>query len=50
MGALDINNELTWLGEMYSELPCDIKFTRLILFGLIFNCMKDCLRISAILS
>jgi HrpA-like RNA helicase len=50
MGALDRNHNLTWLGERYSEMPCDIRITRLIIYGYIFGIAKEGLLLAAIMS
>lgn len=50
MGALDDGLNLTWLGKRYSEMPCDIRVTRLIIFGYIFGIAKEALLLAAIMS
>lgn len=50
MGALNEENNLTWLGKVYADMPCDVKISRLCLFGYIFNCIHDALSMGSILS
>jgi len=50
MGALDLKNKLTWLGTRYAEMPCDIRITRLMIYGYIFGVAKEGFLIAAILS
>jgi HrpA-like RNA helicase len=51
MGALHPKTkELTPLGKLYADMPCDIKFTRLCVMGFLMDCMQDCITIAACLS
>jgi HrpA-like RNA helicase len=50
MGALTDGCDLTWLGKVYADLPCDIRISRLCLFGFLFGGMEETIIMSAILS
>lgn len=50
MGALTDCNELTWLGKVYADLPCDIRISRLCLFGFLFGCMDETILMASILA
>lgn len=50
MGALTDDNKLTWLGRVYADMPCDVKISRLCLFGYIFSCLHECLLMGALMS
>mmetsp|Transcript_6473 Transcript_6473/g.11308 ORF Transcript_6473/g.11308 Transcript_6473/m.11308 type:complete len:1299 (+) Transcript_6473:2091-5987(+) len=50
MGGLDDLKNITWLGKKYSDMPCDLKVTRLCFFGYMFGCMRECLVIAATLA
>jgi ATP-dependent RNA helicase DHX57 len=50
MGALNKEEQLTWLGKVYADMPCDIKISRLCLFGYIFGCMHESLVMAAALA
>lgn len=50
MGALNDEDNLTWLGKVYADMPCDVKISRLCLFGYIFGCIHDALVMGSILS
>lgn len=50
LGALDRNNDLTWLGRRYADMPCDLRVTRLAIFGYIFGMAKEGLLLAAIIS
>lgn len=50
MGALNREEQLTWLGKVYADMPCDIKISRLCLFGYIFGCMHESLIMAAALA
>ena len=41
--------EITDLGRIYCDIPCDIRITRLCIFGLIFGAMKQALIIASII-
>ena len=49
MGALN-ENELTWLGRVYADMPCDVKVSRLCLFGYIFGCLHEAMIMGASIS
>lgn len=50
MGALNDDNNLTWLGKVYADMPCDVKISRLCLFGYIFGCLHESLIMGAVIS
>lgn len=50
LGALDRQYCVTWLGKLYSQMPCDLHATRLIVFGYIFGVAKEGLLMAAIMS
>eukprot|EP01022_Parablepharisma_sp_SALTPOND_P022484 TRINITY_DN457_c0_g1_i1.p1 TRINITY_DN457_c0_g1~~TRINITY_DN457_c0_g1_i1.p1 ORF type:complete len:995 (+),score=80.38 TRINITY_DN457_c0_g1_i1:3714-6698(+) len=41
--------EITFLGRIYCDMPCDIRVTRLCMFGLLFGCMKQALIMAAVI-
>jgi len=50
MGAINSSGEITNLGKLYANMPCDLKITRLCLFGKVFGCMNEALVIAGLLS
>jgi HrpA-like RNA helicase len=50
MGGLDDLWNITWLGKKYSDMPCDLKVTRLCFFGYMFGCMREALVIASALA
>ncbi|KIV93368.1 hypothetical protein PV10_04584 [Exophiala mesophila] len=49
VGALE-NNQLTGLGTYMSMIPADLRCAKLIIYGVLFECVETCLTIAAILS
>lgn len=49
MGALN-EDELTWLGKVYADMPCDVKVSRLCLFGYVFGCLHEAMVMGAVIS
>ncbi len=43
------SGEITFLGRIYCDMPCDIRTTRLCIFGLLFGCMKQTIVMAAII-
>ena len=50
MGAITDEGQLAWLGVVYADMPCDIKLTRLAIFGALFRCGRQAINMSAILA
>ena len=50
VGALNYAKKITSLGEIYTEFPFEIRVTRLCMFGIIFGCLKQSMKIGALLS
>ena len=50
MGALNEKDELTWLGRVYADMPCDVKISRLCLFGYVFGCLHEAMLMGAAIS
>ena len=50
MGALTLEGNLTWLGRVYADMPCQIKISRICLFGYVFGVLEDSLIIAACIS
>lgn len=50
MGGLDDLLNVTWLGKKYSDMPCELKVTRLCFFGYMFGCMREALVIASALA
>lgn len=50
MGALNYAKKITLLGEIYSEFPFEIRVTRLCMFGILFGCLKESIKIGALIS
>lgn len=49
-GALSDAKEVTWVGQVYLHMPCNLRLTRLCLFGAVFGCMEEAVTIAAILA
>lgn len=50
-GALiDDTGEITFLGKIYCDLPCEIKISKLILLGKIFGLLEETVTLAAILT
>jgi len=41
--------QITFLGNIYCDMPCDIRVTRLCMFGLLFGCMKQAIIMASII-
>ena len=41
--------QITYLGQIYCDMPCDIKITRLCMLGLLFSCMKQAIIMAGII-
>jgi HrpA-like RNA helicase len=41
---------LTALGHLFAELPCDIGLSRLMIFGHAFGCLREAIIIASVLS
>jgi len=50
MGAITDDGQLAWLGVVYADMPCNIKLTRLAIFGALFRCGRQALNMAAILA
>ena len=50
LGALSEGKQVTWVGQVYLHMPCNLRLTRLCLFGAVFGCMEEALTIAAILA
>lgn len=46
----DDTGEITFLGKIYCDLPCEVKISKLILFGKIFQVMEEAITLASILS
>ena len=44
------SGEITFLGQAMGTLPLDVRLTRLVMFGYVFNCFTECIVMSACLS
>lgn len=44
------DGELTFLGKVMACLPLDIRVSKMIILGFVFNCLEDCIIIAACLS
>lgn len=40
--------KITALGKIFVNLPCDLKVTRIFLFGMVLKCMRQAIDIGAI--
>ncbi|KAJ9613469.1 putative ATP-dependent RNA helicase ucp12 [Cladophialophora chaetospira] len=49
MGALE-GDRLTGLGTYLSMIPADLRCAKLLIYGVLFNCVETCLTIAAILT
>ena len=49
MGALE-NDRLTGLGTYLSMIPADLRCAKLLIYGVLFDCVEPCLTIAAILT
>lgn len=49
VGALE-NDQLTGLGTYLAMIPADLRCAKLIIYGVLFECVETCLTIAAILS
>ncbi|KAK5224689.1 putative ATP-dependent RNA helicase ucp12 [Exophiala xenobiotica] len=49
MGALD-NGKLTGLGTYLAMIPADLRCAKLLIYGVLFECLEPCLNIAAILT
>ncbi|KAI1608067.1 DEAD/DEAH box helicase [Exophiala viscosa] len=49
MGALD-NDRLTGLGTYLAMIPADLRCAKLLIYGVLFECLAPCLTIAAILT
>lgn len=47
---IDRDGDLTYMGEIMTRLPINVKLTRLILFGYCFGILNDCIIIAAALN
>ncbi|PFH52275.1 hypothetical protein AMATHDRAFT_57321 [Amanita thiersii Skay4041] len=50
LGALDSTGKTTPLGEYIATLPLDVKLAKMLVFGVIFQCLEPILTITACLS
>ena len=45
-----LNQELTFLGHVMGSMPLDVRLSRLIMFGLVFDCLSESIIMAACLS
>lgn len=50
LGALDFDEEATALGKHLAGLPVDLKLGKLLVLGIMFNCLSSALNIAACLA
>ncbi|KAL1719478.1 hypothetical protein EV715DRAFT_251413 [Schizophyllum commune] len=50
VGALDEKKDLTALGRVLLQIPCDVQIGRLLLYGSFFRCLDQALTLAAIMS
>ncbi|XP_064484579.1 ATP-dependent RNA helicase TDRD9-like [Ornithodoros turicata] len=44
------DGDLTFLGKVMANLPLDVRVSKMIILGFVFNCLEDCVIIAACLS